>query len=159
MEYLDSVGDDDGFCYFIDDLELAVVLKHRADVETFAAAEVPRYTSAWFGMDDDWAAERSYGSGFELEGDVEVLPGGYERGNVELIEEVYSELGLREEFVPKEVGECSGYSGEDREKMGVEGMDHLFSCIVAVHVGGDELEVFLPFFFNLEFVCGASFVL
>ena len=159
MHKIHHVREEEGFGGGVDYVEAALVIESREDCETFAAAEVTRSAGEWFGMDDDWAAERSYGSGFELEGDVEVLPGGYERGNVELIEEVYSELGLREEFVPKEVGECSGYSGEDREKMGVEGMDHLFSCIVAVHVGGDELEVFLPFFFNLEFVCGASFVL
>ena len=40
-------------------MEAAVVLKCRADGETFAAAEVPRYVGAWFVVDDDWAAEGS----------------------------------------------------------------------------------------------------
>ena len=42
--------------------------------------------------------------------------------------------------------------------MGLEGLDHAFGCIVAVHVGGNELEGCLPFFFNLEFLGGAAFV-
>ena len=35
------------------------MLKCRSDGETFAAAEVPRYVGAWFGMDNDWAADGS----------------------------------------------------------------------------------------------------
>ena len=53
MEYLDSVGDDDGFCFCIDNLEEAVVLERGDNGETFAAAEVPIFSGAWFGMDDD----------------------------------------------------------------------------------------------------------
>ena len=59
MEYLDSVGDDDGFGYCIDNLEAAVVIEIRADGETFAAAEVQKSVGAWFGIDDYWAAEGS----------------------------------------------------------------------------------------------------
>ena len=47
---------------------------------------------------------------------------------------------MREEFSPKEVGECAGYPGEDGYEMVLEGLDHLFGCIVAVHVGGNDLE-------------------
>ena len=57
IEYLDSVGDYDGFCCCVDDLEAVVVLKRRVNGETFAAAEVSRSVGAWFGMDDDWAAK------------------------------------------------------------------------------------------------------
>ena len=39
-------------------------------------------------MDDGWAAEWSYGSGAEVEGSVEVIPGEYGRGNFGLAEEV-----------------------------------------------------------------------
>ena len=88
MEFLDSVRDDDGFCCCIDNLEAVVVIERGGDGETFAAAEVPRSTGAWFGMDDDWAAERSYGGNVEVEGTIEVLPGGYVRGNAGLAEEV-----------------------------------------------------------------------
>ena len=42
--------------------------------------------------------------------------------------------------------------------MGLECLDNLFGCITAVHVGGDELEGCLTFFFNLDFVCGGAFV-
>ena len=62
--------------------------------------EVPIFAGSWFHMDDDWADNRSYGSGGEVEGAVEVLLGGDGRRHVGLEEEVYSELGLREEFVP-----------------------------------------------------------
>ena len=47
---------------------------------------------------------------------------------------------MREKFVPKEVGGCAGNPGEDGEKVCLEGLDHLFGCVVAVHVGGNELE-------------------
>ena len=63
VEYLDSVRDDDGFFCCINDLEAVVVLERGVDGETFAAAEVPISVGSWFGMDDDWASERSYGSG------------------------------------------------------------------------------------------------
>ena len=33
------------------------MLDCRADGETFAAAEVPRSTGAWFVVDDDWSEE------------------------------------------------------------------------------------------------------
>ena len=88
MEYLDSVGDDDGFYCCINNLEAAVVLERGDDGETFASAEVPRFAGAWFGMDYDWAAERSYWIGAKVEGGVEVLPGGDGRVNVGLMEEV-----------------------------------------------------------------------
>ena len=39
-----------------------------------------------------------------------------------------------------------------------EGLDHLFGCIAAMSVGVDEFEGCLPFFLNLEFLCGDSFV-
>ena len=42
--------------------------------------------------------------------------------------------------------------------MGLEGLDHSSGLIAALHVGGGELVGCLPFFFNLEFVCGAAFV-
>ena len=88
MEYLDSFRDDDKFCCCIDDLETAVVLKNGAYSETFAAAEFPRSAGAWFGVDTYWGAERSYGIGVEVEGDIEVIPGRDGRGNFGLAEEV-----------------------------------------------------------------------
>ena len=36
VEYLDSVGDNDGFCCCIENLEAAVVLERGVDGETFA---------------------------------------------------------------------------------------------------------------------------
>ena len=42
--------------------------------------------------------------------------------------------------------------------MGLEGLDHSFGCIAAVHVGVNKLEARLPFFFNLEFVYGAALI-
>ena len=50
------------------------------------------------------------------------------------------EFGFREKFVPKEVGECAGNPGEDEEKVCLESMDHFFSPVVVVRVGGGELE-------------------
>ena len=41
VEYLNIVGDDDGFGCCVDDLKAEVVLDTRAYGETFAAAEVP----------------------------------------------------------------------------------------------------------------------
>ena len=59
VDYLGGVGDGDLFCCCVNDLEAAVVLKCRADGETFAAAEVPRSAGAWLCVDDDWAAKGS----------------------------------------------------------------------------------------------------
>ena len=64
------------------------MLEHGADGETFAAAEVPKSAGAWFGINDYWAANRSYGSGIEVEGDIEFLTGRDCRGNVVLAKEV-----------------------------------------------------------------------
>ena len=47
---------------------------------------------------------------------------------------------MRENFVPKEVGECAGNPGEDGDKLCLEGLYHFFGVIVAVHVGGYKLE-------------------
>ena len=55
-------------------------------------------------MDNYWGAERSYERGVEVEGDIEVIPGGDGRGNFGLAEEVYSELGFREEFSRRKLG-------------------------------------------------------
>ena len=47
---------------------------------------------------------------------------------------------MREKFAPKEVGECDGKPDKDGDKLCLEGLDHFFGYIAAVHVGGNELE-------------------
>ena len=42
--------------------------------------------------------------------------------------------------------------------MGFKCLDHAFSDVAAVHVGGNNLEGCLPFLLDLQFVGGAAFV-
>ena len=51
-------------------------------------------------MDDDRSAERGNGRGVEVERAVEILPGGYGRGDVGLVYVVERQFGLGEELVP-----------------------------------------------------------
>ena len=47
---------------------------------------------------------------------------------------------MRKEFFPKEVGECDEYPGEDGYKVCLEGLDHSFGRVAAVHVEGNKLD-------------------
>ena len=68
VEYLNIVGDDDGFGCCVDVLEAAVLIEGRSDGETFAAAEVPRSAGTWLVMDDYWASKGARGVASKLKG-------------------------------------------------------------------------------------------
>ena len=53
MAKLDGVGDKEGFGVGIDDLEAAVVVESRPNVETRASAESPGESCGGFVVDDD----------------------------------------------------------------------------------------------------------
>ena len=65
---------------------------------------------------------------------------------------------MGKEFVPEETGKSGSDACEDGEEMCLEGLDHAFRYVAAVHVGRNELEGGVPFFFNLLFVGGAALV-
>ena len=84
VQDLDGVGDDEGFGGGVDDLEAAVVVEGGANCEALAPSVAPRGAFAWLGVDDDGRAEWGYGGGVEVEGAVEMLPGGHGRVDVGL---------------------------------------------------------------------------
>ena len=65
---------------------------------------------------------------------------------------------MREKLVPKEVGKCAGNPGEDVDKVCLEGLDHFFGCITAVHFVGNDLEGRLTLFFYFYLIGGATFI-
>ena len=69
-------------------MEAAVVVECGADVESLAAAEVPRPTCSWLVMDYDRAAHGAHGGGIEVKRAVVVFPGRNGRCNVGLAKEV-----------------------------------------------------------------------
>ena len=56
VEELNSIRVAKGFGDSIHHIEATVVVEGGANVEAFAAAEVPRLVAAWLGVDDDRAA-------------------------------------------------------------------------------------------------------
>ena len=100
MVELNSVGDKEGFCGGVDDLEAAVVFQGGADVEAIAGAEGPGGEGGGLVVYEYTASNGAKGGGVEVEGAIEVFPCGCEVGDDGLAEEVEFELGLREELVP-----------------------------------------------------------
>ena len=113
VENFDGVEDEGCLGGGIDNLEAAVVLEGGANGETSAAAVVLCLAGTRLGVDDDRAAERGDGRGVEVERAVNVFPGVDGGGDVGLAEEVECQLGLSQEFVPQEFGECGGHTCED----------------------------------------------
>ena len=70
----DSVGEEEGFGGAVDDVEAAVVVKCRSNVETVASAEVPQLSNVRLVFNDDGASNRSKRGVIEVERAVEVFP-------------------------------------------------------------------------------------
>ena len=109
----DSVGEKKGLGGGVNNVEAAVVIEGRADVESIGASEGPGRVCAKFAVDDKRASNGDKGSGFKVEGVIVVFPGGYFRGEGGLAKKVEGEIGLWLKLVPKEVGEGSGEAGKD----------------------------------------------
>ena len=74
MEKFDSVGEEEGFGGTVDNLEAEVVVYRRSNVETVAAAEVPRLSDVQLDVIDEGTFESSNRGGIEVEQAVEVSP-------------------------------------------------------------------------------------
>ena len=59
MQELNGVGENECFGGAIDDVEAAVMFECGSNVEPVAAAEVPSFADAWFGVDYDGASNRA----------------------------------------------------------------------------------------------------
>ena len=59
VQELNGVGEQKCFGGAIDDVEAVVIFECGSNVEPAAAAEVPRFADAWFGVDDDGASNRA----------------------------------------------------------------------------------------------------
>ena len=134
VEKLDCVGEDKGFGGGVDNVEATIVVESRSNVKAIAAAEGPGLACAGFVVDEDWAANGANGSGVEVEGVVVIFPGGHIGGEGGLTKEVEGEFRLREQLVPKEVGEGAGEAGEDAEEVGFEGSNGTFGGVAAMDV-------------------------
>ena len=64
------------------------------------------------------------------------------------MEEVDSEFGLRQEFVPEEHWETRVNTSKDSKKMCFKGVDGLLHHILAVGLWGNKLVSGVPVFFN-----------
>ena len=114
MPELDGVGEEENFGGDIDYVEAAQVVEGIADVEAMAAAEVPRLAGACFIVDDDAPYGRPNGGGYVVEQAVEVVTGGHVGSKGGLAEEVESDFGLLEKFLP----EVAGGGGVDAREDG-----------------------------------------
>ena len=65
-------------------MEASVGVECWNNAETFATAEVPRFSRGWLAVDYDWTPHETDGCGIEVEGPIVVLPGRHGRGNVGL---------------------------------------------------------------------------
>ncbi len=82
-----------------------VMLQGDTIVESVRAAEVPGAASGWLIVGDDRAAKWEERAGIEVEGAIEVFPGGHAWCDGGLAEEVECQLCLWKEQVPKVAGE------------------------------------------------------
>ena len=76
----DSVREEKGLGGIVGNVEAAVVIEGRADVEAITASEGPGRACAGFVVDDDRASNGAKGSDIKVEGDVVVFPVGYSSG-------------------------------------------------------------------------------
>ena len=82
--------------------------------------------------------------------------GRYLRGNGVLTKEVQGEFGLREELVPKEIGEGIKDAGKDGKEVGFKSVDDTFRYIVAMDIWRDKMESAVPLANNGATILGAS---
>ena len=68
----------------MDYMEAAVLIKCWPDVEAFAAAEVPLFSSGRLVVDHEWTPHGTNGCGIEVEVPIVVFPGRHLQGNVGL---------------------------------------------------------------------------
>ena len=88
MAEFNCVGDKEGFCGSVNNLEAAVVFQGRSDVETFAGAEGPGGVGGGLVVYENEASDGAEGGGVEVEGAIEVFPCRCEGGDGGLSEEV-----------------------------------------------------------------------
>ena len=86
MAELNSVKEKERFCGSVDDLEAAVVFQGGADVEAVAGAEGPGGAGGVLVVYEYTASDGDKRGGVEVEGAIELLPCGCERGNGGLAE-------------------------------------------------------------------------
>ena len=79
MAKFNSVGEEKGLGFAVNNMKASVVLESDPDVEAIASAEVPRLASARLVVDEDLAAGWADGSGVVVKGSVEVSPSGLGR--------------------------------------------------------------------------------
>ena len=91
---INGVRKNECFCDSIGYMEEAVVIEFWPDVEAFAAAEVPRFSSGGLVVDDDWTPHGTDGCGIEFEGPILVFAGRHGRVNVGLEKEIQGKLYL-----------------------------------------------------------------
>ena len=75
-----------------------------------------------------------------------------------MAEEIESELGLREQEIPKIFWEIFIDSSKDGKKVILEGANGTLSSVLSMHIGRDTLVRCLPFNLNDTFVFSANFV-
>ena len=101
MTEFDGVGDGHGLVFTIDHVLAAVVIERRSSTKSMFSAEIPRFATAWFFVNDDRDSKRAEGSGVVVKRtSMEVFPRALAWIHSGLAQEVEGELGLREEFIP-----------------------------------------------------------
>ena len=75
LEKFNRIREDEWFCDSFDDVELVVGVERWNNAETFAAAEVPRFTSASYVVDGTRASDGARGSGIKIGRTLVVFPG------------------------------------------------------------------------------------
>ncbi len=82
-----------------------VTLQGDANIESIRAAEVSGAVGGWLIVGNDRAAKWEERGGIEVEGAIEVFPGGHAWCDGGLVEEVECQFCLWKEQVPKVTGE------------------------------------------------------
>ena len=79
MAKFNSVGEEKGLGFAVDNMKASVVLESDPDVEAIASAEVPRLASARLVVYEDLASGWTDGSGIIIKGTIEISPCGLGR--------------------------------------------------------------------------------
>ena len=94
VEEFDGVGEEECFGEAVDNMETAVVLGRRSNVENFAAVEVLGLSNVRLVLDDHGADDGSKKSGIKVEGAMKFLPCVHCWCNGVLAQEIEREFGL-----------------------------------------------------------------